>query len=215
MYFGKEQEKLIRQYIETKDERLYEKHIDPLLNSIAQGVRGRYGFKPVAYYTSPGVINGCKSLLWEKLINNFDPSKNKKAFSYLTRVAHHYFCGVARKIKMSTRTLRLVAREADVIWNLQHAEHRDAESRMVDVDISNIKADVAKMFLRRSFDVHEVSFKAIMKDIEGLPSANKKAVNEVLRRNLWPNVKAEKGTKRIYKAKTKFDREGFTKAWLI
>ena len=215
MYFGKEQEKLIRQYIETKDERLYEKHIDPLLNSIAYGVRGRYGFKPVAYYTSPGVINGCKSLLWEKLINNFDPSKNKKAFSYLTRVAHHYFCGVARKIKMSTRILRLVAREADVIWNLQHAEHRDAESRMVDVDISNIKADVAKMFLRRSFDVHEVSFKAIMKDIEGLPSANKKAVNEVLRRNLWPDIKAEKGTKRIYKAKTKFDREGFTKAWLI
>ena len=201
MYFGKEQEELIREYIKNKDEMLYAKHIDPLLDGIAYGVRARYKFTPAAYYTSPSVINGCKTLLWEKLITNFDLSKNKKAFSYLTRIAHHYFCAVARKAKKSDRTIKLVASEADVLWEYMHAEHRDIESRMVDIDNSNIRKEFVREFLVQSFNTNASTLEAIMQDVDKLPNAHKKAVNGILHRRLWPNIKENVATKRIYRAK--------------
>jgi hypothetical protein len=213
VYFGEEQEELIRQYIETRDERLYEKSIDPLLNNIAYGVRSRRNFQPASYYTSPSVINGCKSLMWEKLISNFDISKNAKAFSYLTRIAQNYFCGVARKRKKSIRTLRLVAWEAEAIWESQHGYSRDAESRMLNIDLSNIRTNIVKMFFERSFNISEGTYKKIMKEIECLPNAHKKAVNRVLHKHLWPTIEKGLGTKRLLRAKTKFANEGFVKTY--
>ena len=204
-YFGKKEEALVRQYIKTKDERLYENHIDPLLSSICYGVRSRYNFQPKAYYTSPSTINGCKSLMWEKLITNFDPDSGKKAYSYLTRIAHNFFCGVWRKKNKSINTFYHVSKETHKMWVGSHEFAKGALVLREEKEQQKDRQRIASFFLRSEFDISEEKCKKIFADIDKLRDPNKKAVNVVLRKHL---VNRKKGgsasTRHIYKKKKYF-----------
>jgi hypothetical protein len=119
-YFGREQEEIVLKYLKTGDELLFHDAIYPLLRKIARGVSSRKGFQPVSLYQSPAVIDGCVSHLWECMRYKYDPTRKTKAFSYLTRCAHNYFCGVSRQYQRSGRTWRLVNREILRGWEDAH-----------------------------------------------------------------------------------------------
>ena len=121
-YYGPEQEKIVARYLKTNDQILFEYEIYPLLRKIAYGVCGRKQFKPVALFRSRQVIDGCVSHLWECLRHKYDEERDTKTFSYLTRCAFTYFCGVSRKYQKSTRTLALVQKEITHEWDRVHVK---------------------------------------------------------------------------------------------
>ena len=221
MYFGPEEEKLVEQYIKTRDEKLYTASVHPLLKSIAYGVRGKYNFSPKAYYASPSVINGCVSLLWEKLLTTYNPEKGHKAYSYLSRVAHNYFCGVSKKRNKGDRTLRYVAREVEQIWHSSHHYTGSREEMLLDEHHSSARKRVVRSFLTDYLHSTPKQSKKILREVDKLPRAYKKNVhaliidtldlrNYVLRDRgpVYKPVNSPEGaTKRLAIAKNKF-KEG-------
>ncbi len=119
-YYGPEQEKVVAKYLETNDQLLFECEVYPLLRKIAYGVCGGKQFKPVSLFRSRQVIDGCVSHLWECLRHKYDKERDTKTFSYLTRCAFTYFCGVSRKYQKSNRTLSLVHKEVSYEWERTH-----------------------------------------------------------------------------------------------
>ena len=103
MYFGPNEEDLVLKYLETGDSDFYAEKIDPLFEKLLYGVRKRYNFQPKRIFLDDAVINDCKSLMWEKLTTNFNTSFHKKSYSYLTRVAHNFFCKIHRDLKKEER----------------------------------------------------------------------------------------------------------------
>jgi hypothetical protein len=218
MYFGPEEEKLVEQYIKTRDEKLYAASIHPLLNKIAYGVRGRYNFTPVALYTSSSVINGCISLLWEKLLTTYNPEKGHKAYSYLSRIAHNYFCGVSRKRNKGDSTRRYVAREVEQIWYGSHNYSESREEMLLGEHHSSVRKRVVRSFLTDYLHSTPKQSKKIFREVDKLPRANKKSVqaliidtldlrNHTLRDSgpvYKPVNKPEGATRRLLKVKNKF-----------
>ena len=119
MYYGKEQEKQVLKYLQTRDEKLYHKEIHGLLKKIAYGVATRMKMKPYSLYQSEAVKAGCVSLLWEKLVSNYDPD-NGRSYSYLTAVAQNYYCSVWRVYHRKTRTLYKSSQEIERLWISNH-----------------------------------------------------------------------------------------------
>tara|TARA_R110000824_G_scaffold275336_1_gene464023 strand:+ start:1430 stop:2107 length:678 start_codon:yes stop_codon:yes gene_type:complete len=120
LYFGREQEEIVLKYLKSGDEFLFHDEIYPLLKRIARGVSAGKRFRPVSLYQSPAVIDGCVSHLWECMKYKYDPDRQTKAFSYLTRVAHNYFCGVSRQYQKGPRTWKLANREILRTWKDAH-----------------------------------------------------------------------------------------------
>ena len=119
-YFGREQEEIVLKYLKTDDEFLFHDKVYPLLKRIARGVSAGKRFQPVSLYQSATVIDGCVSHLWECMKYKYDPTRQTKAFSYLTRVAYHYFCGVSRQYQKGPRSLRLFNKEVLREWEDTH-----------------------------------------------------------------------------------------------
>ncbi len=119
-YYGPEQEKIVAAYLKTNDQSLFRYEVYPLLRKIAYGVCGGKQFKPVALFRSRQIIDGCVSHLWECLRYKYDEDRDTKTFSYLTRCAFTYFCGVSRKYQKSARTLSLVYKEVTCEWDRTH-----------------------------------------------------------------------------------------------
>ena len=119
-YYGPEQEKMVAKYLKTDNQVLFQYEVYPLLRKIAYGVCGGKQFKPVSLYRSRQVIDGCVSHLWECLRHKYDEERETKTFSYLTRCAFTYFCGVSRKYQKSSRTLSLVHKEITYEWDRAH-----------------------------------------------------------------------------------------------
>ena len=186
-YFGKEQEKIVKQYLKTRDSNLYTKEIHHLLVKIAYGVRASYNFQPVYLYGSPPVISGCITLMWEKLISNFNPDSDKKAYSYLTAVARNYFCHVWRTYHRSARTFVHTNLEASFIW--KNAQTSDDETKLIDEERSQDRSSIAKEFLINQFKATPGQMRNALERIDALDSPNKKAVNEVLRKRFGVNTK--------------------------
>lgn len=119
-YYGPEQEEIVARYLKTDDQLLFQYEVYPLLRKIAYGVCGGKRFKPVSLFRSRSVIDGCVSHLWECLRYKYDEDRETKTFSYLTRCAFTYFCGVSRKYQKSDRTLKLVHKEISHEWSRVH-----------------------------------------------------------------------------------------------
>ena len=119
-YFDKEQEKIVQQYLQSGDELVFQYEVYPLLKKIAYGVCKGKRFKPATLFQSDSVINGCVSHLWECLRYKYDPSMGTKIFSYLTRCAFTYFCGVSRGYQRTNRTFAFVNREITYMWDNTH-----------------------------------------------------------------------------------------------
>jgi len=222
-YFGKREEGLIREYIKTRDEKLYEEVVDPLLTKIAYGVRSRYNFQPARYYRSNSVIGGCKILMWEKLITNFDPNCGKKSYSYLTRCAHNFFCGVWRKRNKALSTQMRFRNEVAELWyganqfeksgvQLREENERAAEKL-------KYAKDATLFFLKTKFGASDIIVsdnvcEKILAEINSLPKAHKKAVNAVLIKYLFPKHKSKK---KIAKARYIISRkkEQFKKVYMV
>ena len=220
MYFGPEEEKLVEQYIKTRDEKLYTASVHPLLNKIAYGVRDRYKFSPKAYYASPSVINGCVSLLWEKLLATYNPEKGHKAYSYLSRIAHNYFCGVSKKRNKAASTRRYVAREVEQVWYDSYGYIGSREEMLLDEHHSSVRKRVVRSFLTDYLHSTPKQSKKILREVDKLPRANKKSVQALIIDTLdlrnytlrdsgpvyKPVNKPEGATRRLLRAKIKFKK---------
>ena len=152
MYFGPEQENQVRHYLETLDGEYYKNHIHKLLRKIAYGMSGKMNMKPKSLYQSPAVRDSCIAHLWEQLLVNYRPD-NGRAYSYLTRVAHNYYCGVWKTYHRKHRTLYRTHKEIDRLYNCMHEPAQrwnitgqigNVERFLVDKDIEKIKDDAAK-----------------------------------------------------------------------
>lgn len=119
IYWGPPQEKIVAEYLQTNDEKLFKEKVYPLLRKIAYGVCGGKQFKPVTLYRSRTVIDRCISHLWECLKYKYDPTKGR-TFSYLTTCAFHYFCGVSRTYQKSPRTRLFVNGFIEQEWENMH-----------------------------------------------------------------------------------------------
>ena len=184
IYFGPHEEELVKEYIKTRDEKLYNASIHPLLKSITYGVRDKYNFQPKAYYTSPSVINGCISLLWEKLLTTYDPGKGHKAYSYLTRVAHNFFCEVFRKINKSDSTLLYTTRQVEQIWNASHSYSESREQMFIDEHNSRARKRIVGTFISDYLFCTPAQEKKILESIDELPNPHKKSINKILFKTL-------------------------------
>ena len=207
MYFGKAEEQLVSEYLKTKDPAFYEENIHPLLGKIAYGVCKGKGFKPRPYFTSRSVIEGCRSHLWETLLFNYDPSRDTKAYSFLTAVAYNYFCGVFRKMRRAPSTLSYVGKETQQLWNDSHISLRSAEEMMIDIEERNGRRRVATHFIDECFNMKPRSYKAMMRRIDTSPTNNKKNTLRIMRRFLRPKKKTKSHTKWITSKKIKFAYE--------
>tara|TARA_R100001163_G_C5046782_1_gene184005 strand:+ start:302 stop:1009 length:708 start_codon:yes stop_codon:yes gene_type:complete len=116
LYFGVEQEKQVKQYLTSLDEDIYQNHIHELLRRIAYGMSHKMKMRPASLYRSKQVKDGCVSHLWEQLVSNYNPNKGKKAYSYLTTVAHNYYCGVWRKYHRKNITLYKTGKEIELLF---------------------------------------------------------------------------------------------------
>jgi len=214
-YFGKEEEALVREYIKTRNEKIYEDTIDPLLTKIAYGVRSRYNFQPARYYRSASVINSCKTLMWEKLITNFDPNCGKKSYSYLTRCAHNFFCGVWRKRNKALSTHLRFRNEAAELWyganNFEKSGVQLREEKEQTMQNHQQARNTALVFLKMKFGVSDNVCEKILAEINSLPKAHKKAVNAVLIKYLFPKHKSKKkitkASRSIWRKKVQFKKE--------
>lgn len=119
-YFGPKQEKIALEYLKTGDEFLFQDEVYPLLKKIAYGVCKGKRFRPAHFYQSRAIIDGCVSHLWECMKYKCDLSRETKLFSYLTRCAFTYFCGVSRQYQKGPRTWKLVNREILRGWEDAH-----------------------------------------------------------------------------------------------
>ena len=207
MYFGKHEEQLVAEYLKTRDPVFYEEKIHPLLGKIAYGVCLGKGFNPRAYFTSRSVIEGCRSHMWETLLFKYDPSKGKKAYSYLTAVAYNYFCGVSRKMQKASTTLFRVAQETQQLWSDSHISLQSAEEMMIEIEELDGRRGVAKHFIDECFDIKPRSYKAMMRQIEASPKNNKKDTLRIMRRFLRPKKKIKNQTKWMRRKKFKFANE--------
>ena len=135
MYFGKEQEKQVLRYLQTRDENLYHKEVHKLLKNIAYGVAAKMKMKPASLYQSKAVKDGCISLMWEKLTSTWNPNKGR-AYSYLTAIAQNYYCSVWRTYHKKTKTLYKTGQEIDRIY---HAAHNPSLNSNVRGQIGSIE----------------------------------------------------------------------------
>jgi len=184
MYFGPEQEELIKEYVKTRDDGLYKAHIHPLLKSIAYGVRAAHNYSPKAYYTSDGVINGCISLQWEKLITNWDPQRDKKAFSYLTVVARNYFYHVSKKANKKESTFHHIRLEAERHWERANEYSTDRETTLIEHSHTLIRNETGRKFLKEYLHATPKQEKKIISKLDALPRAHKKAVRDIIFKTL-------------------------------
>jgi len=152
MYFGVEQEKQVKQYLHNRDSQFYQDHIHKLLRKIAYGMSGKMNMKPKTLYQSPAVRDSCTSHLWEQLLLNYNPDSGR-AYSYLTRVAHNYYCGVWKTYHRKHRTLYRTHQEIDRLFDCMHEPAQrwnitgqigNVERLLVDKDVEKIKDDAAK-----------------------------------------------------------------------
>lgn len=148
MYFGKEQEKLIETYLQTRCDRFYRKEVHPLLVKVAKGVAGKMRMKPIHLYSSEAVISDCVSLMWEKLVSNFNPAHGR-AYSYLTCIAQNYYCSVWRKYHKKERTLSLTGKAIRIWWHKVHnPSSQDQFSFIGSCESFNISRDNRNLRLR-------------------------------------------------------------------
>ena len=152
MYFGPQQEILVKQYLHNRDQQFYQDHIHNLLRKIAYGMSGKMKMKPASLYQSSAVKDSCTAHLWEKLVLNYNPESGR-AYSYLSRVAHNYYCGVWKTYHRKHSTLYRTHKEIDYLFNSMHAPAQkwniagqigDVERFLVDKDIEKIKEDAAR-----------------------------------------------------------------------
>lgn len=140
MYFGKEQEKQVLKYLQTRDENLYHREVHKLLKNIAYGVAAKMKMKPASLYQSRAVKDGCVSLMWEKLTSTWDPNKGR-AYSYLTAIAQNYYCSVWRAYHKKVKTLYKTGQEIDRIY---HAAHNPSLNSNVRGQIGSIEEFIIK-----------------------------------------------------------------------
>lgn len=180
MYFGPEEESIIRQYIETRDESFYRASVRPLLRKIVYGVRRGRKYRPRAYFEAPEVIHACEALMWEKLLTNFDPNRGHKAYSYLTRIAQNFFFHAAKDRRRDQTTLYYVGLEVDRIWKLTNEVGLDRETDLIEEEKTSVRNGAMREFVRNYLHATSEQEKAILDQIEALPHAHKRAVNAII-----------------------------------
>lgn len=212
MYFGPEEESIIRQYIETRDESFYKASVRPLLRKIVYGVRRGKKYRPRAYFEAPEVIHACEALMWEKLLTNFDPNRGHKAYSYLTRVAQNFFFHVAKTRRRNESTLYYVGLEVDRIWKLINEVGLDRETDLIEEEKTSVRNEVMREFVKNYLHAIPEQEKIIFEQIEALPYAHKKAVNAIIYDVLEmdKHIITKKGRVRLKEAKREniFDSMG-------
>ena len=198
-YFGDNEENLVKKYIATRNSKLYEDHVHSLLKKIAYGVRRKYHFQPKVYFESASVISDCVSLMWEKLVTTYNPSSESKAYSYLTRIAHNYFCGVYREWHKADRTRRYTARAVASIWNNMHHYGKSREELLIEGENTTVRKRLINRFLSEHLYATSIQKSEILDGIEKLPSTSKKAANKIIIETL-----DLKGSKKLYRRKERF-----------
>ena len=194
IYYGAHEEKLVQEYLDTHNAQLFEEEIYPLLQAVAYGVCGGKQFNPVSFYRSRTIIDGCVSHLWECLRYKYDKNKGR-TFSYLSACAFHYFCGVARTYKKSTKTLFFVGQEMEQHWINMHrslymgsvdeVELIERESVYYNNLIPALEAAAAEMGAGRSSKDATEGVVQVMRDVKHLDETAlyKKALYKVIRQH--------------------------------
>lgn len=180
MYFGPEEETIIRQYIETRDESLYRASVRPLLRNIAYGVRRGKKYRPRAYFEAPGVIHACEALMWEKLLTNFDPDRGHKAYSYLTRIAQNFFFHVAKVRRKEKSTLYYAGLQIGRLWDESHDSIQDRETSLIEAERTSVRNGTMREFVKDYLHATPAQEEKIFDEIEALPRAHKKGVNGII-----------------------------------
>ena len=193
-YFAQREERLVKEYLATQDEEFYKKNIHSLLVKIADGVVRGKDFQPRRYFRSQAIITSCVSHLWETLINNYDPNRDKKAFSYLTSVAFNYFCAIHRNRLKTQEVLYKVYLEAGQRWNDSHAAIMSAEDMHISIENLQDKKEKIKSILVGSFDLSDEQYGKILHSLDVSQKSHKKNTLSILRNHI-------NAPKKIMKAK--------------
>ena len=183
-YFSQREEDLVKEYLATQDEEFYKKNIHLLLVKIANGVVRGKDFQPRRYFRSQAIITSCVSHLWETLVNNYDPTRDKKAFSYLTRVAFNYFCGIHRNRLKTQEVLYKVYQEVGQRWIDSHAGIMSAEDMHISIENLQEQNEKIKNILIQSFDLSEKQYNKILHSLDVSQKSNKKNTLSILRNHI-------------------------------
>ena len=193
-YFAQREEDIVKEYLTTQDEEFYKNNIHLLLMKIANGVVRGKDFQPRRYFRSQAIITSCVSHLWETLINNYEPARDKKAFSYLTTVAFHYFCAVHRNRLKTQEVLYKVHLEVGQRWDDSHDAIMSAEEMHVSIENLQDKKEKIKNILVQSFDLSDQQYSKILHSLDVSQKSNKKNTLSILRNHI-------KAPKKIMKSK--------------
>ena len=137
-YFTKETESAIVAYNKETDSRIREKiyieKIDSALDKLIEGVI--FGYRFTGLSDLEELKHDCKTYLLT-IMKNFDETKNKKAFSYFTKVTIHWFGNIAKKQKA-----RMIS-QVDIGTQMQEKDHEflSVVNNLEDVDYHNKKID--------------------------------------------------------------------------
>ena len=195
-YFSQREEGLVKEYLATQDKEFYKKNIHSLLVKIANGVVRGKDFQPRRYFRSQAIISSCVSHLWETLVNNYDPTRDKKAFSYLTTVAFHYFCAIHRNRLRTQEVLYKVYKETEQRWIDSHNAIMSAEEMHISIENLQDKKEKIKNILVESFNLSDEQYGKLLHSLDVSPRSNKKNTLSIMRDHIKPSKAVKKSSSR-------------------
>lgn len=147
-YFRQEHEDAIVEYCLTEDyekrNKIYTEIIDPCLDELIDKLVATYKFQHIPNIND--LKHECKLYIIE-ILHKFDPSKNKKAFSYFTVCVRNWFYGAHDKNKKRKERFRFIDDESC---------HKTVH-QMQSFDAYHAKRDSKEFveFFRERFQQHE------------------------------------------------------------
>lgn len=194
-YFTLEHELAIVEYASTDDleirTRLYEEKIGPVFDEMVDKIIFTYKFN-----TLPNIdvlSQDCKTHL-VTILNKFDVSKKKKAFSYFTVVAKHWFI---HKIKKNSKASKTQVEYGDAVNEIEqqnlvennpYEEYREYKEFWENLE-NEINSWEGKMSVKENDKKVYEAVKIVLNSVDELEIFNKKAIYHYLREITKLNTK--------------------------
>jgi len=148
MYFSETEEELFKQYCQSDDEvfrnRVFNETLYPAFTKMVESIIRRYTlFTPGEEFDD--TFNDAMSHLISK-VNRFDPTKNKKAYSYCGTICKNY---VLHKRQKAQESLQKNI-SYDTMYNEIHPDMRIANEKLLEptfpqIMVSNAAEEIVKM----------------------------------------------------------------------
>ena len=146
LYFGPEQEKAVVNFLNSDDyeerNKIYNKYLKAPLNKMIESIIRRYKLYRKDY-TYEDIHSDTLSFLATKM-EKFQPSKNKKAYSYFGTICKNYLLGQLLKTDKKTKSdisyedmYKTVEQMDDYIYNIE-----DSDKTPLDVFIKEIATNI-------------------------------------------------------------------------